>query len=767
MQNNSEDTIFEDEARRIARELWPSAQYDGAVIIDGQERDGVFESEECFHLLEATTSRRKDKAQKDIGKMIALASKLQRQKQWKAVKCWFVTKEEPTAEQRTVAVAHKGLVNAISYSQFQSKLIDVRTYLSLRDKYPFGSVRDPESGAIEPAVEYIPLDLLESNTSDLWSPKQVCDALIENGKFVILGDYGAGKSMTLRKLYQELRKRYFKNQTHQFPIFINLRDHFGQDNGSEILERHARLIGFPSPSHIVRAWRAGYAILLVDGIDEITTTGIQGLWKRIQDTRYRATQGVRELVRGHPHNVGIVLAGRAHFFDSEKERVRSLGLTADFHQLSLSEFTDKQIKKYLEKVGLIGNIPSWLPTRPLLVGYLASRKILDNVILEQQETNNAPDIIADPARGWDHLIDRVCDREADIEAGIDGPTVRKILERLATIARESQDGLGPLTPEQIIEGFKEICGYPPDEKGMVLLQRLPGLGIDRSDEQTRKFVDDSFADVCRSGDVCEFIMHPYDYDLSLFEKSDCTMNELGRSLTGDSVAAAGASGSKVNASLEHAYSKGASEVLKADLCLTFIQSGWAIKGQVVVAGAFVSDLVLDDDLPSMPGLAFRDCYFSRIYLAEEVSNENLPRFYSCYVGEIEGRRSRFDIPEGLFDEACIIDSFVGSERTTKAIISSDLPLGVRVLLTVIKKLYQQSGSGRKEKALISGLDHHARRLVQDVLKIAQSESLAIPYKRGGLSLWLPNRNFTARAARMLSAPSESDDPAVVKCKDIA
>jgi hypothetical protein len=162
MQRNPEHESFENETRRIARELWPSAQYDGSLIVDGRERDGVFETEECFHLLEATTSRKKGKAQDDIAKMIALASKLQRQTQWKAVKCWFVTKEEPTADQRTVAAQHKGLVNAISYAQLQAKLIDVKTYLTLRDNYPFGSVRDPESGAINPAVEYISLDLIET-----------------------------------------------------------------------------------------------------------------------------------------------------------------------------------------------------------------------------------------------------------------------------------------------------------------------------------------------------------------------------------------------------------------------------------------------------------------------------------------------------------------------------------------------------------------------------------------------------------------------------
>ncbi|HFD33202.1 MAG TPA: NACHT domain-containing protein [Gammaproteobacteria bacterium] len=763
---NPDDVVFENEVRRIARELWPSAQYEGAAIIDGQERDGVFETEECIHLLEATTSRRKDKAEKDINKMVALAKNLQKESQWKAVKCWFVTREEPTADQRSVANKHRGLVSAISFTQLQSKLIDVGTYLTLRDKYPFGSVRDPETGDINPTVEYIPLDLIETKTSEIWSTNQICGSLLEKGRFIILGDYGAGKSMTLRKLYQELRKQYFRNKTHLFPVFINLRDHYGQTNESEILERHARLIGFPNPSHIVRAWRAGYVILLIDGIDEIATTGIQGLWKKLQDTRYRAMQGVRELVRNHPKSVGITLAGRAHFFDSEKERIRALGLSNNFHQLSLNEFSDDQIRIYLEKSGFAGNIPSWLPTRPLLIGYLASRNVLGELV-SSVDTRNKECLLSNPQDGWNYLLDRVSDREAEIEAGIDGETVRKILERLATLARTSQDGLGPLTPEQIVEAFKQVCGYSPDEKGMVLLQRLPGLGIDRSDEETRKFVDVAFADCCRAGDVFVYLSYPYDFNFALFENAECGLGELGLGIVCVKLNQQEIAPAKANAAIDYGQNHGAPPILISDACRAIMSNGWDLSVNVIVSGVFLSDFVLDEEMPDVSRLLFNDCYFSKIYISYELSKDKLPSFKSCYFGEIEGRRSIRDLPKDIFDDNCVFDSFVGSEKTTQAIIESDLPLGVKVLLTILKKLYQQAGSGRKEKALVSGLDHHARRLVSDVIKILQSESLAIPYKRGNLFLWLPNRNYVSRVARIISAPNECGDIVVEKCKDIA
>ncbi|MCM2309663.1 MAG: hypothetical protein NDI91_19580 [Sulfuritalea sp.] len=165
--DRQEQETFENEVRRIARQLWPDAQYSGARLVDGRERDGYFETEDCIHLIEATVSRAKDKAQYDIKKIVTLAKKLQPLNQYKAVKGWFVTKSEPTADQREVARQHHTLINALSFTQFQSKLIDAAGYLSLRDNYPFGSVRDPATGNPRANVEYVPLELMQPAANKL------------------------------------------------------------------------------------------------------------------------------------------------------------------------------------------------------------------------------------------------------------------------------------------------------------------------------------------------------------------------------------------------------------------------------------------------------------------------------------------------------------------------------------------------------------------------------------------------------------------------
>jgi hypothetical protein len=99
----------------------------------------------------------------------------------------------------------------------------------------------------------------------------------------------------------------------------------------------------------------------------------------------------------------------------------------------------------------------------------------------------------------------------------------------------------------------------------------------------------------------------------------------------------------------------------------------------------------------------------------------------------------------------------------------DLPLGEKVLLTVLKKIFIQSGSGRKENALLRGLDHNARRLVPAILRLLQSEGVISPYRRGGLdmTIWVPNRGQMRRVAKIIESPHTCSDPLLKKANQVA
>jgi len=193
---------------------------------------------------------------------------------------------------------------------------------------------------------------------------------------LLVGDFGAGKSMTMRHVYYALVARYLSGQTTKFPVYLNLRDHFGQRNPSEALLRHGEEIGFALPNQLVAAWKAGHCHIFLDGFDELSSSrlvrGVGGLKK----ARREAMRLVNAFTSSHPKDTSILIIGRQHYFDSMDELESALGLPSDFVHLTLNEFTQQQVETFLKKKGFRENVPNWLPSRPLLLGYLDASKNL-------------------------------------------------------------------------------------------------------------------------------------------------------------------------------------------------------------------------------------------------------------------------------------------------------------------------------------------------------------------------------------------------------
>ena len=325
----SVDSDFENDVRDIARHLWPSAAYSGSAKVGGRERDGIFITDEMVHLIECTTSRRKDKADQDTRKLEGLCRDMQVRHPTKGVKGYFITLEEPTVEQRDVVrrLGH-GYVVSLSFAQFRTQMIDGKSYLDARMQYPFGSMYDPDTRSKTVPSQLIARQLV-TQKGDTLEVGDIAQRLDQGGSFVLVGDYGAGKSTTLREIFAALRSDYFSKRIGRLPVHLNLRDHHGQSEPAEALERHARNIGFPYPHHLVRAWHAGYLILILDGFDEFATAGWSGQAKRLRDIRYNSMELIRKFTRG-PAGTGVIIAGRQHYFDSEKELTSALGACPTF-----------------------------------------------------------------------------------------------------------------------------------------------------------------------------------------------------------------------------------------------------------------------------------------------------------------------------------------------------------------------------------------------------------------------------------------------------
>lgn len=752
------DELFENEVRRIARARWPEAQYDGSGKINGRERDGIFETEEVIHFLEVTTSKREDKAKEDTKKLFQLISIHQKSGSIKGAIGWFITKDEPTADQReAVKLYGKNQVKAVSLAQFQQAIIDVHSYFEKRDNHLFGSVADPETGAINYQGEYIQLDLFPVNKDDSMTLQDIISGLDSGDSYVLLGDYGAGKSMTLREIYFKLRAKYRSGETAKFPIYINLREHSGQDDPSELLERHGRKIGFERPSSLVAAWRAGFAVLLIDGFDEITSLGISSIRTKLKEARRRSLEAVRKMLEQTPLSVGYIISGREHFFSTPDERKSALCIRDKAQTIILGELNKKQVARYIQKiVGDKISVPDWLPTRPLLISYLATRGILQQ----------SQDIISsiDSIDGWDVLLDKIFEREARISPSLDGPTLRLILERLATMARSTEDGLGPLTQDQIRSSYVQICESEPDDQANLLLQRLPGLGIYRHEDETRTFIDVELAGVCRARDIFNFIANPYgelqnDGWLSSMRMANEFAGKTTLVRTSRYIKQYIPTFSNIDSIFQSLKEKDELYILRSDIAMLCSEHPIEPKQAIEIENAVFENYIFSptEHEPDLSLIKFKDCIFEMIEVGDKVLSEKLPSFVGCLLMFVSDRTCIDDLPPSKFDKKCVIEKFSQSVNTQSSILNSNLSRGEKVVLSILRKVFIQSLSGRSETALVRGLDLNDRALVSDAIKLLQQHGLLDLYSRGDGNVWIPVRKELNRVRKILGSPSTCCD----------
>ena len=747
---------------RVARAVFaPDRPFQGSTFLDSRERDGIFVGDDLVVIVEATTGRSLEKAKKDGAKLLQAVNTLSKQHRFKGVRGYFITKEEPTPDQRRHIESLSPQLVACNLAQLRSMLVDSRDYLTLRAEHPFGSARNPATGSVTELDQYIPITLLAAREGGSGAAMSVVDlvARCQNaGATLLLGDFGAGKSMTLREVHTKLAAAHFKDSSSPFPVTLNLREHQGQREPDEAIRRHANSLGFDNPAKLVRAWKAGNVHVLLDGFDEIATTGWQGRAAALAQIRRSSVELVRRFAELTPQNVGLVVSGRRHFFDTQEEALTSLGLRRRATEIAATDqFSEGQVRQYLESHGWAGSLPAWLPTHPLLLGYLATTGALQSMNEEESST---------PHVGWDALLDRICDREAEIEVGLDGHRIRRVLERLATVARTRSDGTGPIYQKDLADAFEQICGYPPDEGSYQVLQRLPGLGVQDASEGTRFFIDTSLADAARAGDLTRYVIGGAAEDLALetIRGSAITQGRLGIGVGVVQAQRMNLVPAQVNAAAQRLQQHGASDALALDLIRVGVDLGSSAPPAMTFRDLDVDRFVFDDGTDDLGSLSFVGCVIATVDLTEYDGAAQLPFFDNCAIGTVEGAGSVDALPLAHFVD-CTFDSFDPSSKTTRGILAMPgLSPRQKVLMTVLKKTYAQAGSGRRANALPRGMDDRMRQLVPDVLEMLTARGLLVRGKVGGNEMYFPVRGQSSRVRQIMEAGASSTDPLVLECK---
>ncbi|MGQ4383060.1 NACHT domain-containing protein [Streptomyces sp. SAS_270] len=740
---------FEEEVRTVARALWSTARDDGAINLDGVEHDGVYFTHDVVHCVEVTVSGRKDKAEHD-GKKLSKAIIRWTGSDGRTARGWFVTLGEPTTEQTKALQAIDRRITPISFRRFKSRLFDAYLYAQRREQMTFGSAINP-AGKEQELERYIPAEFEAISQEGSFTSSPSFSDLIERVKaaerFCFVGDYGIGKSMTLREIYLRLSQVHKSGESLRHPVHLNLRDHWGQRSPRVALTQHAEDLGYDRPDQIIAAWRAGYVDILLDGFDEIAAPGWSSDIVELRHSRRRAVELVRQFFDKTPPKASVVVVGRRSYFDSLDELNSSLFNGESCTLLEISEFNDRQIKQYLRGKNWQG-LPDWLPKRPLLIGYLVNKKIL--------ETDLGPLHGLSPAEGWDWLLDQISKREASIETGLDGPTIRLTIERLASVARKSASCLGPLTYAEITEGFKFIRGREPSDDQRTILHRLPGLGSDPNfEEGTREFVDIDFAGAAQARDVSSFIVNPFAVDVQ-------TVRAWSQSLlqSGIEVAALQCREVATDGTIATALSfaqRNDLDTVTADVARVALSLGLSVPGSFNSDEVLIPHLEFYEGFGDFSGVQFSRCGIETLVLDGEIDASRMPRFEGCWFERIIGRFSQEDLPGAAF-LACTFGEFLDSFERNADVLRSSLPAGVRVMVTLLRKLYLQRGSGRAEGALVRGMEQASRELVPGCLEIIRKENLATSVKLNGRIVWLPSRSTQKRVSAFVSAPRGSGDP---------
>lgn len=717
----------------------------------------------------ATTSTKLEKVKDDVKKLHA-AEVIERTRA-PAVSKWLITEKQLDAQH--VELARKSNVFALTLDQFQRRFFDGAKYISQRTRGAFGSARDPVTDSINISADAyvsLPMRIVLDSASPVAQQAyrkitltQMADRLAQGHTIVLRAPFGSGKSLTTREVFQLLAVGSRKDPDAPVPLTLNLREHWGEDHGDEMLERHARSIGYSPREELVIAWRAGMCCLLLDGFDELAAQTVIRTDNKnfMRDARRRALQGVRDFAQKMPNGAGLFICGRDHYFDNLTELSSSLGLTGrNYIIVDLDEFTEDSAAEFLRKNGIAEKLPDWLPRKPLILSYLLRAQLFSEILA------------IDSAKGfgyaWDHFLNRICQREAGLESSsMDPVTIRSVLERLADAVRAKSSGTGPITGNDLADAYTLETGQPAGEGVLAQLQRLPGLTQRESEMGSRSFVDPDMLGALQGSAFAREVLANFPNTLTT---PLAELSEKAVAMATHILAASGATAETVITVAEQLHRKSQRERLPAQItadCYS-VATRLAIDAEVdalnfrglVLDGACLDRVPLDE--VKHAGIEFRNCTIRELAFGESHAMKGVT-FSNSFITKVCGVSNRAGLPAGLVADDCEIDSF-DNMATNNAVLKLDLPPPVKALITVLRKLYKQPGAGRKVGAFSRGITKpEVLRHIDAVLRILERNQFISVFN----AVVHPVRKQANRVEQILASPLLSDDAVAQEVRALA
>ena len=331
--------------------------------ISGVNFDGVVEvSSEEVVLIEITKEKNLNKIRNDINKINM--SRMQYLSNGILCRGFVILEQEPTVDMKNSGKDNK--ITVCSIKEFEKEFYNFEQYHNLREKYPFGSAVNSQTGEND-IRGYIEVNYRDLDEDKSYTISKIVNLLLSGHHVILTGDYGAGKSRCVREIYHYLSNNI--QIASAYPLAINLKDHWSSSNSIGIIAEHLGSIGLStSIDNTIQLLNSGNLILLQDGFDEVGTQIHDPSIEDRKNVRKKAVAGVRDLIQKSKR--GVLITGRSHFFDSQLEMLDSLGLSSKQDKTLLlsvpDSFSLSEAKKYIKSLGLTLEIPEWLPKKPLV-----------------------------------------------------------------------------------------------------------------------------------------------------------------------------------------------------------------------------------------------------------------------------------------------------------------------------------------------------------------------------------------------------------------
>ncbi len=313
---------------------------------------------------------------------------------------------------------------------------------------------------------------------------------------------------------------------------------------------------------------------------------------------------------------------------------------------------------------------------------------------------------------------------------------------------------GQTLPRQAARRPSRIPEHPSLNRrcnSRTLLQRLPGLTARDQEVGARSFVDDEMMEALKAGGVARFLSNPY----AAFGAKNLNhpLSSFGCSVAVHLATRNGVAVAQFPVAAMQAVQRWDAPSLALDCILAGASSPEVdcldARGLTITEG--IADEIDLDNNP-VSNLTLDNCLIHRIRFDADADRL---KFQKCQILRLEGVADRNALPSQFAD--CEVED-CDDRHTNTAIMRSEMPNAVKVLLVILRKLFLQRGSRRVDSALRRGMDHRLSPYVSPVLEVLVSEGIVFSHVTDSRTIWHGNRTHRTRMLNMLEGSMNSDDP---------